>query len=94
MQGPQIPSQSCSSELSAQSGSPLQRHWASMQPPLSHWNWEAEQTGQFFSSLPSSHSEKPSQRQAIGIQSISPVEQVNCSVEQVGGSEGEMETRV
>lgn len=57
-----------------------------MQPPLSHWNWKAEQTGQFSSSLPSSHSEKPSQRQAMGIQSISPVEQVNCSVEQVGGS--------
>lgn len=60
-----------------------------MQPPLSHWNWKAEQTGQFSSSLPSSHSEKPSQRHAMGMQSISPVEQVNCSVEQVGGSEGE-----
>ena len=60
-----------------------------MQPPLSHWNWKAEQTGQFSSSLLSSHSGKPSQRQAIGIQSISPVEQVNCSVEHVGGSERE-----
>lgn len=62
-----------------------------MQPPLSHWNWKAEQTGQFSSSLLSSHSGKPSQRQAIGIQSISPVEQVNCSVEQVGGSERQKE---
>lgn len=65
-----------------------------MQPPLSHWNWKAEQTGQFSSSLPSSHSEKPSHRQAIGIQSISPVEQVNCSVEQVGGSERETEGNI
>lgn len=59
-----------------------------MQPPLSHWNWEAEHTGQFSSSLLSSHSGKPSQRHAMGMQSISPVEHVNCSVEQVGGSEG------
>lgn len=80
--------QSRSSDWSAQSGCPLQRWWASMQPPLSHLNCSAEQTGQSSSSLPSAHSAKPSQRHAIGMQSISPVVQVNCSVEQVGGSEG------
>lgn len=67
-----------------------------MQPPLSHLNCREEQTGQFSSSLLSAHSAKPSQRHAIGMQSISPVVQVNCSVEQVGGSErqGEGENMV
>lgn len=81
--------QSRSSDWSVQSGSPSQRRCASMQPPRSHLNWRSEQTGQSSSSLPSAHSGKPSQRQARGMQSISPVVQVNCSAEQVGGSETE-----
>lgn len=56
-------------------------HWR-----LSHWNSVSEQTGQSSSSLPSSHSAKPSQRHACGMQSTSPEAQVNCSGEQVGGS--------
>lgn len=81
-----IPSQFFSSELSWQFASPLHRKMLSMHCPLSHWNWESEQTGQFFSSLWSSHSVNPSQRQATGMQSISPVKQVNCWGEHVGGS--------
>lgn len=53
---------------------------------LSHWNSALEQTGQSSSSLLSSHSAKPSQRQARGMQSTSPDRQENCSGEQVGGS--------
>lgn len=44
--------------------------------------------GQLSSSLWSSHSGNPSHLHAIGIQSISPVAQVNWSGEQVGGSGG------
>lgn len=53
---------------------------------LSHWNSDSEQTGQSSSSLLSSHSGKPSHRQARGMQSTSPDVQENCSGEQVGGS--------
>lgn len=63
-----------------------------MHCPFSHWNWDAEHMGQLSSSLWSSHSGNPSHRHAIGIQSISPVAQVNWSGEQVGGS-GERENR-
>lgn len=85
-------SQSASSDLSWQSISPLHRRCASMHCPFSHWNWDAEHMGQLSSSLWSSHSGNPSHLHAIGIQSISPVAQVNWSGEQVGGS-GERENR-
>lgn len=79
-------SQSASSDLSWQSISPLHRKCASIHCPFSHWYWDAEHMGQLSSSLWSSHSGNPSQRHAIGMQSISPVAQVNWSGEQVGGS--------
>lgn len=85
-------SQSTSSDLSWQSISPLHLRCASIHCPFSHWNWDAEHIGQLSSSLWSSHSGNPSHRHAIGIQSISPVAQVNWSGEQVGGS-GERENR-
>lgn len=80
------PSQSASSERSWQSASPSQRSRRSTHWPRAQGNWAAEHTGQPSSSLWSSHSGKPSQRQAPGMQSISPVAQANWSGEQVGGS--------
>lgn len=80
------PSHLFSSERSWQLISPLQRRLRSIHCRLSHWNSALEQTGQSSSSLLSSHSAKPSQRQARGMQSTSPDRQENCSGEQVGGS--------
>lgn len=84
-----IPSQFFSSDLSWQFASPLHRRAPSIHCPLAHWNWDSEHTGQLSSSLWSSHSVNPSQRQATGIQSISPVKQVNWWGEHVGGSSNE-----
>lgn len=84
--GPASPSQSASSERSWQSASPSQRRRRSTHWPRAQGNWAAEHTGQPSSSLWSSHSGKPSQRQAPGMQSISPVAHANWSGEQVGGS--------
>lgn len=86
------PSHLFSSERSWQLTSPLQRRPRSMHCRLSHWNSALEQTGQSSSSLLSSHSAKPSQRQARGMQSTSPDKQENCSGEQVGGSAEERQT--
>ncbi len=53
---PVSPSHLFSSEWSWQLISPLQRRLRSMHCRLSHWNSDSEQTGQFSSSLLSSHS--------------------------------------
>lgn len=76
-QGRASPSQLASSERSWQSASPSQRRRRSTHWPRAQGNWEAEHTGQPSSSLWSAHSGKPSQRQAPGMQSISPVAQAN-----------------
>ena len=86
------PSQSASSERSWQSASPSQRSLRSTHWPRAQGNCEAEHTGQPSSSLWSSHSGKPSQRQAPGMQSISPVAQANWSGEHVGGSAEQRKT--
>lgn len=86
------PSQSASSERSWQSASPSQRSRRSTHWPRAQGNCAAEHTGQPSSSLWSSHSGKPSQRQAPGMQSISPVAQANWSGEHVGGSAEQRKT--